>query len=277
MMAGFLVLSVGTMAVSTYAWFTSARLNQIIVANGDLSVTNVSFVYYRWNFDEDPVTHTISPSSILAGTGEFVKSTVSYDGTGARSVSSDTSALTMNMYDPYLKQVYAGTSFDLRTKTFIKVSVSVLTACEFDFSLKVTVKDFTLGTGHYDYLSSFITFQQLSGDAIDDSSFTPGSDDAAMYTTFKNAFTAPASGTYSGDTLEFPAPRSVGNSLSLVNAPAVMGGEVVGEKTTTLTYWICFDYDQSRLDDKYISIDLGSAYTLSQDFDFSIQGTQSGI
>jgi hypothetical protein len=263
MMIGSLVLSISSMGVATFAWFTTMKMPSLIIANGDLKINSVSLTYYRWEFTK--INGYLSPTAINTGDGVFINGTIAYDASGTKTTSGDSDAFTMNMYDPYLKKVYASTDFDLRTNSFIKMDVSLTTSCDFDFSLKAFLDASFTPSTHQDKLSSFITFKHLSGSAITPSEYA---DDQTLYSAFKAAFKT----NYTADPLSFVSPST---SLTVLSSPSVMGGQVPASQDVTLSYWLCFDYDESKLDEAYSGIDFyASSYTLLQDFYFSFVGEQ---
>lgn len=265
-MIGSLVLSLASMGVATFAWFTTMKMPSVVISNGDLKINSVSLTYYRWEFTK--ISGYLSPTAIQNGSGSFVSGTIAYDGKGTKTTSGDSNAFTMNMYDPYLKKVYAKDNYDLRTNSFIKMDVSLTTSCDFDFSLQALL-DTSFTPGQYqDKLSSFITFEHLSGDAIVPSSYAT---DAELYNAFKAAFKT----NYAETPVSFAASET---SLTLLTSPSVMGGQVPSQKDISLSYWLCFDYDEAKLDAAYSGIDFyASSYSLIQDFYFSFIGSQTDL
>ena len=266
-----LMVSIVALGVSTYAWFATAFMDRVLISSGDLTVTQAKFTYYRWAFTK--TGGFVIPSTLISGDGAFVSGDKVYKVSRSSYNEGDTDAFTMNTYDPYLSDiwaVYSSEPLNQRTESFVKVDVTVQTSCNFDFALKGVIdSSYTLSDSHGGLLSKYITFRALPGSAF--ATPTLGSDDQAVYSAFVASFKT----NYSGSVYSFSDTLT---SIDLASATSVMGGNVDGSVTTTLSYWLCLDYDATKLKTDFSGVDFyASDYTLHQNFYYTLNGTQNGI
>jgi len=272
---GGLSLSLATLGVTTFAWFSTSKMNNMLISSGDLTVQNATFTYYRWNFPKTNEGY-ILPSTIKDGDGSLVTGSLSYSSSGSTTSSGTADSADMNTFDPYFASLYKGddgNSIDQRTALFVKLEVTVETACNFDLTFKSTIDaDYTFPTGtKQDLLSKYITFKTFPGNAFDPASSSYTSD-AERYAALKGLFFANYQGT------KYSFVDSENAPLSIISETSVMNGDVSGQVSKSLTYWLCLDYDADKVSSAYGGYELyAGVYTLYQNFYYTIIGTQNGI